>query len=605
MATPEEKKWLAEVYRPDEAQLTPRAVITGMLLGMLMCLSNLYVVLKTGWSVGVTVTACIMAYAIFALLRAVGLAKTQFGILENNAMGSVASAAGYMTGGGNMAALPALVMLTGVRPDAMMMVFWLACIAALGVFAAIPIKRQLINQEQLAFPTGTATAETLRALHSHDDEGAKKARLLGGASLVGALVCFLRDANMSWLPFRLPSTFGWPFQIRGRPAGDYTLGFEGSLLMVGVGGLMSFRTGWSMLLGAVCLYGVVAPMMVEQGVIAAVSFKAIVGWSAWTGAGILVASGLTSFAFQWKSVARAMSGLGELMRRKKETNPEDDALAAVECPPSWFPLGFIVLGPVVIALGMYMFQIPWWAGLLALPLSVLMGTVAARVTGETDVTPTKALGPVTQLIFGALLPRQLVPNIMSANVTGGVGLHAADLLTDLKSGYLLGARPRPQFIGQLFGVLAGAVIVVPAFNLLIPDASVLGGTEFPAPGAQVWAGVSKMLSEGVSSLHPTARWGGLIGVVAGIALSLAEKRLPSKWVTFVPSASGLGIALVIPGYNSVMIFVGASIAQWLRMTRGAKKTEDLTIPVASGFVAGESILGIVIKMLVAFGVLAK
>lgn len=605
MATPEEKKWLAEVYRPDEAQLTPRAVVAGMLLGMLMCLSNLYVVLKTGWSVAVTVTACIMAYAIFALFRSVGLSKTKFGILENNAMSSVASAAGYMTGGGNMAALAALVMLTGIRPDAMMMIFWFAAISALGVFAAIPIKRQLINQEQLAFPTGTATAETLRVLHAHDEEGKHKARLLGAAATIGAVVCFLRDVNASWLPFRLPATFSWPFQIKGRPAGDYTLGFEGSLLLLGIGGLMSFRTGWSMLLGAVLLYGVIAPVLVEQGIIATVSYKAIANWAVWTGAGILVASGLTSFAFQWKSVVRAMSGVGALLRKRGSQPDDGDALAAVECPPSWFPLGFVILGPVVIALAAYLFDIPWWAGLIALPLSVLMGVVAARVTGETDITPTKALGPLTQLIFGGLLPRQLVPNIMGANITGGVGLHAADLLTDLKSGYLLGARPRPQFVGQLFGVIAGAVIVVPAFNLLIPDASTLGGTEFPAPSAQVWAGVSKMLSEGLASLHPTARWGGLIGLTLGVLLALADKWLPSKVTTFVPSASGLGMSLVIPGFNSVMIFTGSAIAQWIRVKRGPKKTDDVVIPVGSGFVAGESLLGIIVKMLVAFGILAK
>lgn len=603
MNSPEEK-WLAEVYRPNEPQLTVRAVLMGMLLGMLMCLSNLYVVLKTGWSIGVTVTACIMAYGAFAALRGARLIRRDFGILENNAMGSVASAAGYMTGGGNMAALPALVMLTGVRPDATMMVFWFAAIAGLGVFAAIPIKRQLVNREQLAFPTGTATAETLRALHAHGSESGNKARLLGGSALVGAVIAFWRDANLSWIPWRLPSTFGWPFSIRGRPAGDFTLAFEGSLLMIGAGALMSWRTGWSVLAGAIALYAFIAPALFDAGVLTTISYKAIVGWSVWAGAGILVASGLTSFAFQWRSVAQSVQGLWALLKKQK-AGDEQDPLAAVECPPSWFPLGFLVLGPVVVFLGWYLFQIPWWAGVISLPLAVLMGTIAARVTGETDVTPTKALGPVTQLIYGGMLPKQLVPNLMGANITGGVGLHAADLLTDLKSGYLLGARPRPQFIGQLFGVLAGAAIVVPAFNLLIPDASHLGGAEFPAPGAQVWAGVSKMLAQGFESLHPTARWAALIGAIVGTVLALVDQYAPKKVKTFVPSASGLGIAFVIPGFNSVSICIGAALAELYRRKKGAQAADDVAIPVASGFIAGESILGIIIKMLVAFGLMAK
>jgi len=183
-----EKKWLAEVYQPTAPQLTVRAIITGMVLGAVMCLANLYIVLKTGWSVGVTLTACILAWALFALVGKVLGPKHHMGMLENNAMGSVASAAGYMTGGGNMAALPALIMLTGDRPGTWTLIAWFACIAGLGVFAAIPIKRQLINREQLIFPSGTATAETLRALHSDGAEGKRQSQYLGLAALAAALI---------------------------------------------------------------------------------------------------------------------------------------------------------------------------------------------------------------------------------------------------------------------------------------------------------------------------------------------------------------------------------------------------------------------------------
>ncbi len=91
--------------------------------------------------------------------------RRPLGALENNALTTVASGAGYMTGGGNMAAFGALLMVTSVRPEPMPMIAWFGAIAALGVFAAIPIKRQLINREALAFPTGTATAETIRSIH--------------------------------------------------------------------------------------------------------------------------------------------------------------------------------------------------------------------------------------------------------------------------------------------------------------------------------------------------------------------------------------------------------------------------------------------------------
>jgi uncharacterized oligopeptide transporter (OPT) family protein len=267
-------------------------------------------------------------------------------------------------------------------------------------------------------------------------------------------------------------------------------------------------------------------------------------------------------------------------------------------------MGFLVLGPIITLLMMHLFGMPWWAGVMALPLSVAMGVVAARVTGETDVTPTKALGPVTQLVYGAALPGNLPANIMGANVTGGVGLHAADLLIDLKSGYLVGANPRQQLYAQFFGVIAGAAVVVPVFNLLIPDASVLGSAEFPAPAVQVWAGVSKALTTGVGSLPFEVRVATAIGALIGIVLALADRFAPKKWLPYIPSASGLGISLVVPGANAIAMFIGAAAVEIVRR-RDKDLAERAAVPVASGFIAGESLMGILVKGLVVAGVLSK
>ena len=607
-----ERYWLENVYQGGARQLTVRAVISGMLIGMVMCLSNLYVVLKTGWSIGVTLTACIFAFSVFKLLRRLRVFKDDFSPLENNAMGSVASAAGYMTGGGNMHAIPALLMLTGALPGTGWLMLWVAVISALGVFAAIPIKRQLINLEALPFPTGTATAETINALHGHGEGASQKGQLLGVAGLVGAIVAVLRESRSAWLDTHAPALLRLPLipakvslpflSLRGRPAGDWSLSFDLSLLLVGGGALMSWKTGWSMILGATLTYGFLAPAMFDQGFITTVSYKAINTWMLWTGAALLVSSGVLSFAFQWRSVVRSFKALSVLFGKKPDAAA--DPLADIECPPAWFPLGFAVLGPIAVALMAYLFQIPVWAGVLALPLSVIMGVIAARVTGETDTTPTKALGPVTQLIYGGLAPGNIAANVMSANATGGVGLHAADLLTDLKSGWLLGANPRKQLIGQLFGVAAGALVVIPAFHLLVPDVKVLGSDEFPAPSALVWAGVSKMLSVGLDALHPSARVGALCGALLGVALVLLDRWAPKKAKPYIPSAAGFGLAIVIPGSSSISFFIGSGIAEYLRR-RKPKLAEAAVFPVGSGLIAGESLMGIALIMLKAFGFMPK
>ncbi len=603
-----ETRWLQETHRPGVPQLTLRAALAGMAIGAVMCLSNLYVFFKTGWSMGVTITAAILAFALFRALEAGRLSRVPLSVLENNALTTVASGAGYMTGGGNMAAFGALLMVTTVRPDTLPMVLWFGAIAALGVFAAIPIKRQLINKEGLAFPTGTATAETLRALHGDGREaagtrrGAGQAKALGIGALIAGTLTWLRDAKAVWMPFNVPGTIPLPWTIAGRSAAEWTLALKTEVVLLGAGALMNFRTAWSLLLGSLLTYAVLAPSLVEEGTVATVSYKAIVGWTVWPGAALLVAAGLTSFALDWRSVARSLSGLTRVFggRGKSAVEPIDE----VECAGWWFPAGFVLLTPVVVALMGWLFQIPLWAALLAVPLAVVMGFVAARVTGETDVTPTKALGPVTQLIYGVITPGNLSGNIMSANVTGGIGLHAADLLTTLKTGWLLGGSPRVQFYAQLLGVVAGAAIVVPAFNILVPDPADLGTDAWPAPSCLVWAGVSQAFAGGIAGLGSAAKFGILAGLLLGVALALMEKFAPGRLRPFVPSASGLGIAMVIPGSNGIAMFLGGLVAEYLRRKR-RELADRYVVPVASGLIAGESLVGVAVALLIVAGVLTK
>src|SRR5207237_6959550 len=120
------------------------------------------------------------------------------------------------------------------------------------------------------------------------------------------------------------------------------------------------------------------------------------------------------------------------------------------------------------------FHIHWWMGVLAVLLTFFLVMVAARATGETDITPTGPLSKITQLTFGAIAPGNITTNLTTAQITAGATSHAGDLLTDLKSGYLLGANPRQQFLAQFFGVLAGSLMVVPVFFILIPNLSMLG-----------------------------------------------------------------------------------------------------------------------------------
>ncbi len=575
-------------------QLTVRAIITGMLLGGVLSLSNLYTALKTGWSFGVSITAGILAFAIFAVLVRTRIVRTHFGILENNAMQSVASAAGYMTGGGTVAAIPALMMLTGEAMPGWQMFFWISAIAFLGVVMAIPMKQQMINIEQLRFPTGIAAAETLKALHG-GTEGTEKARMLGWAGVTGAVVGWFRDAHASWIPFNLPDRVTLPatWMLKGRPLADYSLYAETSLLLVAGGAIMGFRAAWSLLLGALVNFAILAPYFYARGIIdPRLGYKYIVAWSVWFGSAMILTSGLLAFAFQWRTVVSAVRSVGGSFGAPA---------ASVEVPMSWFVVGMAVFGPLVVFFQWYFFGIHVWMGVLAVVMSFFIAIVACRVTGETDTTPTGALGKITQVTYGVLDPGSVTTNLMTANVTGGIAIHSADLLTDLKSGYLLGADPRQQFWAQFLGVTAGACFVVPAYRLLIPTADVLGTDQWPAPGAQTWKGVASMLANGFSSLHPSAQVALMVGAVLGIVLVLMEKAFP-KLRPWIPSPAAFGLGFTTPAYNCVSMFAGALIALGLEKRRPVFAEKSI-VPVASGLLAGESLMGILIAILVVMGML--
>ncbi|MFN8178776.1 MAG: OPT family oligopeptide transporter [bacterium] len=599
--TPEEieRDWFENVYAGDRMkQLTVRAVIMGMLLGGIMSTSNVYIGLKAGWGMGVAITSCILAYTIFASLhRAFPKWFPTFTILENNAMQSCASAAGSITSGGIVNAIPALMMLdaAALPRNHWVLVPWVIVISLLGVFLAVPAKRQMINVEQLAFPSGTAAANTLRSLHSEGGEAARQAKALGLSALLGGVITWFRDA-WGWIPTTWGT--GW-IRVRGYTLQQLTLSFEGSLLFVAAGAIMGFRQAWSLALGAVINYGVLAPIMLERGVIKTASFRAISSWSLWTGVPMMVTSGLLLFFLQWKTVVRAFGTITSFLR--PAGHAAADPMDRIEVPGSWFMGGMIVLGAAAVALGHGIFHIKIWMGIIAVFFTFFLVVVAARATGETDITPVGPLSKITQLTFGAIAPGNVMTNLMTANISAGATSSAGDLLTDLKSGYLLGAIPRQQFLAQFFGVLAGGLVVVPTFFTLIPNVDMLGTEKWPAPAALVWRGVAELLSKGVGALHPTARWGLLIGGLLGIIIPLLEMRFP-KAKKFIPSATGLGLAFTINGFNSISMFVGAVLTLWLTKSR-PKTAEAYVIPVASGIIAGESLMGVAIAFLTILGVL--
>ncbi len=622
-----EMDWLENVYQGDEVpQLTVRAVVMGLLLGSFMAFSNLYVGLKTGWGLGVAITACIMSWAIFKGLRPV--LGSEPSILETNCMQSTASAAGYSTASTLVSAFSAYLMITKHHLPMLLVMGLVFCLAMLGVFMAVPMKRNMVNIEQLPFPSGTAAAVTLRSLFTAGSEAMKKARALFWGMGIGTVLAFLRDGMAdfterfhlgkwaAWItvpPF-LPldkwfKKLGWDRAATVVAPHGYTFSLEMSLILVAAGAIMGIRVGASMLVGAILCYGVLAPIMHHwpsgvpgETVINVLGYRGIVSWSVWGGVSLMTTAALLNFGLQWRTLARAFSGLGKMFS-KKDPNAAVDPMARIEVPMSWFVTGATLAAIGAVAINYWAFKIPVWLGILAVLISAILAIVACRATGETDTTPIGALGKITQLTYGVLIPQNITANLMTANVTSSIAASSADLLTDLKSGYLLGANPKKQFLAQFFGVFAGTLVAVPGFYLLVPNADVLGGDKFPAPAAQVWKAVAELLGKGVHALHPTALYAMAIGGALGIIITLLERRFPDHR-HLIPSPTGLGLAFVIPAWNAISMFLGALAAWWFAKKK-PEQAETYTIPVASGLIAGESIMGVLIAVFSVVYELAK
>ncbi|MEM9073609.1 MAG: OPT/YSL family transporter, partial [Myxococcota bacterium] len=233
-----------------------------------------------------------------------------------------------------------------------------------------------------------------------------------------------------------------------------------------------------------------------------------------------------------------------------------------------------------------------WIAVLGVLLTFVLAIVAARVSGETGITPVGPMGKVTQLIFGVISPGNVAGNLMAANVTGGAASQCADLLHDMKTGALIGASPRFQALSQGFGILAGALIGCAGYLVLVPDpAGMLLTDEWPAPAVAAWKAVAELFREGLDAMPTMAPEAIAIAGGIGIFLAILEKALPKKIAFWVPSPSSIGLAMVVPALYSISMFLGGLIA-WGLGKRIPKWSKRFVIVIAAGLIAGESLVGV-------------
>lgn len=249
-------------------QLTLRAALTGMALGALLSVCNLYAALRIGLSFNMSITAALLGYGFWTAAHHVsGRRIRPLGLLENNINQTACSAGALVPSAGLVTTIPALTIVTGAELPWAWLALWVLSVCLVGIVVAIALRPQMLQVDNLPFPVGLACAETLRGLHGRGREALERVAALLAAAAAGALVPLLKAA----LGARLAAAglrdfvFPAPGAVRGLKFAQLTLGAQLSPFLLGVGGLIGLRIGASLLLGAVVAFGLLAPAVVRSG----------------------------------------------------------------------------------------------------------------------------------------------------------------------------------------------------------------------------------------------------------------------------------------------------------------------------------------------------
>jgi OPT family oligopeptide transporter len=624
--------WLKNIYRGDMAQLTLRSALTGFILGGVLAATGLYIAAKTGISIGVGLTSVILAFAIYRVLHSAGMAQ-DFTILENNCTQSIATAAGYMVAP-MISSLAAYMLVTGKIIDPIHMIAWMCVCSILGVLIAFPMKRRFINEEQLPFPEGRAAGVVLDALYTGAAAaGMYKAKLLAGAAILAASYqALISDGWMKvlqfkilrmhqWLGMKEPWVFheridtyfyeatGYVVRILGTDVKQLGLRITVDLAMWGIGGLMGIAVATSVLLGAFINFVILAPLMIQAGDIAprigptgavvAISRAEIVNqWSLWWGVTMMIVGSLVSLFGRPQLITSAFKSI---MGGKKDTS--EDVLKHIE-----FPLWISVVGiPLFSVLGAavthYFFGVPWLLAFISLPLIFVLTIICTNSMALTSWTPTGSLSKITQFTMGAIDRTNPASNLIPAGMTAEIASNAANLLSDIKPGYMLGGKPRQQAWGHVIGIFAGAICCTPLFFLLFlpPDANGVRSTStivseaFAMPAAIQWQGVAELIMKGVGALPYSAIVSMVVAAIAAAAIEIA--RLMTKG-RFPLSAVSIGLGVVLPPEASLGMWVGAMIFWIMGRRHQAPGTKGHAFwvegmePICAGLISGAALVGI-------------
>ena len=571
-------------------EFTPRSVVVGLLVALVIGASYPYMVLKFGFGPNISVVS-----AFFGFL-ALGLFSKSYNRWENNVVQTAGTSAGQVAFlCWLLAAFDLLRLEPGSGFDVNLSLgqtwAWLTASGLLGVFLAVPLRKHFIDDENLPFPDGIAAGETLIALDAHGPQARKSAFAMMAALAASGFV-FLATV-LQWVRDTIPLVLN-DFSAR------VGLGFGVSLLSIGSGIIIGLRISASMLLGGIVAWVLMPPWLVTEGLLAPGGRRVdVLLLVMWPSVGMLVAGGICALFLRWRALMSTFRSLAAA-----------DATSG-DLPLRWVVIGASLSSVAVIAVQMFFFATPVWHSVLAILLSMPLGLVALRVLGETNWGPISTMTNVMQAMFAVIAPGNLRASMVSSGITGAVAAESEGLMQDFRAGAMIGSTPRILTYMQLIAVPVGALALAVMYPLLRDTYGIVGeNAQLLSPTSQRWVGFAKLVTQDLSggglTAEAAARLSWMltstgVGALIGIVLTLLEQR--KSWRPFTPSPAGVGIAMLIPVSAVTVIFIGAVLDRvWARVSPETEKT--YAIASASGLIAGEAIVAVIIPLLVTLGLMS-
>lgn len=559
-------------------ELTVTSVILGILLAVIFGAANAYLGLRVGMTVSASIPAAVISMGVMRLIL------KRESILENNMVQTIGSA-GESVAAGAIFTIPALFLWAneyGKSAPSLLEITLIAIIGGtLGILFMVPLRKALIVKEHgvLPYPEGTACSEVLLA----GEEGGSAASSVFWGLGLASVYKFIAD-GLKLFPSEVDYSFkrykGSGFGADVLPAlvgVGYICGVKISAVMF-AGGIL----GWLVLMPLIAMFGGDTVLFPGTDLISTMDTWAI--WSnyiKYIGAGAVAAGGIISLI---KSLPLIISTFGKAMKDYKKKEFGDSSVRT----DADLPMKYILIAILGIAAVMWLIPVipvNFFGALIIIIFGFFFATVSARLVGLVG----SSNNPVSGMTIATLLVAALF--LKSTGQTGYAGMVSAiaigsiiciiaaisgDTSQDLKTGYILGATPKKQQVGEIIGVIA-ASIAIGGVLYLLNAAWGYGSNELPAPQATLM----KMIVEGV--MNANLPWG-LVGAGAFLAVVMEIMGMP-----VLPFAVGL----YLPVHLSTGIMVGGLIRLVIEKK---KKDVEPGILFSSGMIAGEGLVGILLAV---------